>query len=343
MQRILVADVGGTNCRMGSFRLEGTSLTLECSARISSSGLENGQDLFFALAEGLRLSPEQAGAVVIGLAGPVDGQKGSLTNGRLRVDLADISPLPAAGRCLLLNDCILQAYATLTPPGVQALHVAGPAQKNDGSADAVSSGEEEGGLIKGVHSGNIHAVIGAGTGLGAASLLLSEQGRPVAVPSEAGHAAFAFLGKEEQDYGRALCKGLERPFASAENVLCGQGLSTLHYYLTGRMLHPSQVGDSALSRDTPTLHWYARFLGRFCRGWILSTLCREGLWIAGGVAAANPLCVSCQSFSEALYADSGDVMSLLQCVPVRLVTDTDSGLWGGAYAGAALLQDSECM
>ncbi len=341
MQRILVADVGGTNCRMGSFRLEGTSLALEHAARISSSGLESGQDLLAALAQGLHLPPQQAEAVVIGLAGPVDGQKGRLTNGRLRVDLAELPALAATGRCLLLNDFILQAYATLTPPGTQARHVAGPSQEN--RSDAVSSCNNEGaGCVKSAHCKKTHAVIGAGTGLGAASLLLFNQESPLAVPSEAGHTAFAFLGKEEQDYGRALCKMLGRPFASAENVLCGQGLSTLHYYLTGQMLHPSQVGDSALSRDTPTLHWYARFLGRFCQGWILSALCREGLWIAGGVAAANPLCVSCPSFSEALYAGCGDVVPLLQRVPVRLVTDTDSGLWGGAYAGMKLLQNFQC-
>lgn len=334
MQRILVADVGGTNCRMGSFRLEGASLALERSARISSANLESGQDLFLALSQGLDLRPEEAGAVVIGLAGPVNGQKGSLTNGRLRVDLAAVPSLAGTGRCLLLNDFMLQAYAILTPPGAQASYVAGPEQKK--GEDAIFPGKEPAGRVKNACVRKTHAVVGAGTGLGAASLLLTDQGVPLAVPSEAGHAAFAFLDKEEQDYGRALCKGLGRAFASAENVLCGRGLSTLHYYLTGQMLHPSQVGDSALSRDTPTLRWYARFLGRFCQEWILSSLCREGLWIAGGVAAANPLCVSCPSFSEALYAGAGDVVSLLQSVPVRLVTDTDSGLWGGAYAGLAL-------
>lgn len=340
MQRILVADVGGTNCRMGSFRLEGTSLVLERAARVSSMGLESWQDLLGALGQGLHLPPEQAGALVIGLAGPVEGQKGRLTNGRLRLDLAEFPALAATGRCLLLNDFILQAYATLTPPGAQALYVAGPAQGSH-SADVVSCGQEAAGFVKSMHCQKTYAVIGAGTGLGAASLLFSNEGRPLAVPSEAGHVAFAFMGKEEQDFEQALCERLGRPFASAENVLCGQGLSTLHYYLTGQMLHPSEVSHSALSRDTPTLRWYARFLGRFCRGWILSTLCRDGLWIAGGVAAANPLCVSCPPFTQELYAGCGDVVSLLQRVPVRLVTDTDSGLWGGAYAGLALLQDSK--
>lgn len=71
---------------------------------------------------------------------------------------------------------------------------------------------------------------------------------------------------------------------------------------------------------------------------MLSTLCRGGLWIAGGVAAANPLCVTSPAFIESLYASSDATRSLLQRIPVYLVTDTDSGLWGAAFAGQTLLR-----
>ena len=336
MQRILVADVGGTNCRFASFSLEDERLSLEVATRIDSRILTNRQSLFAALSETLSRPVESADAIVVGLAGPVDRQRGCLTNGSLCVNIADM-PASQASRCLLLNDFTLQAYATLTPPGITALHVGGPAQERNAVVETSSkstgaSGADAQGRIE------ARAVVGAGTGLGAASLLPVGNGNWLPVSSEAGHVAFAFWEEEEQEFRRFLCRELGRPFASAENVLCGEGLSILHYYLTGQFLQPRQVGERALACDTPTLQWYARFLGRFCRGWMLSTLCRGGVWIAGGIAAANPLCVTSPTFLESLYASSEATLSLLQHIPVYLVTDTDSGLWGAAFAGQALLR-----
>lgn len=336
MQRILVADVGGTNCRFASFSLENDRLSLEAAARIDSKTLTSGQSLFVALAETLSRPVESADAVVVGLAGPVDRQQGRLTNGSLYVNIAEAPACPA-GRCLLLNDFTLQAYATLTPPGITALHVAGPAKERGDDVEASSKATEGRGAAERVCM-EARAIVGAGTGLGAASLLPVGTDAWLPVSSEAGHAAFAFIEDEEQEFRRFLCRELGRPFASAENVLCGDGLSILHYYLTGQFFPPRQVSKCALSRDTPTLRWYARFLGRFCRGWMLSTLCRGGLWIAGGVAAANPLCVTSPAFIESLYASSDATRSLLQRIPVYLVTDTDSGLWGAAFAGQTLLR-----
>ena len=340
MQRILVADVGGTNCRFGSFILENNTLALEFSTRISSNSLSNGQALFTALSEKLSLPIENAAAIVVGLAGPVDGQRGRLTNGSLDVDLAEVSALRQIEHCLLLNDFTLQAYATLTPPGTHALSVADSpiaSALEPAGTPKLAGAVERGSLTE--SCGRTRAIIGAGTGLGAASLLPVTGKGWTPVPSEAGHTAFAFLGEEEQEYRRFLCRELGRPFVSAENVLCGDGLAILHYYLTGQLLKPAQVGAQALEGETPTLRWYSRFLGRFCRGWMLSTLCTGGLWIAGGIAAANPHCVTSAVFSEALRADPGAIAPLLKDTPVYLVTDTDSGLWGAAFAGQAMLQE----
>lgn len=336
MQRILVADVGGTNCRFASFGLENGRLSLEVAARIDSTTVTSGQSLFAALAETLSQPVENADAVVVGLAGPVDKQEGRLTNGSLHINIAD-APACRAGQCLLLNDFTLQAYATLTPPGIAAVPVTGSAKRQDGALEASAKAAGDSGADARGHM-EVRAIVGAGTGLGAASIHSVGTGEWLPVPSEAGHAAFAFLEEEEQEFRGFLCRELGRPFASAEDVLCGDGLSILHYYLTGQFLRPQQVGERALTRDTPTLRWYSRFLGRFCRGWMLSTLCKGGLWIAGGIAAANPLCVANPAFLESLYASSDATLSFLQHIPVYLVTDTDSGLWGAAFAGQTMLQ-----
>jgi glucokinase len=153
----------------------------------------------------------------------------------------------------------------------------------------------------------------------------------LAVPSEAGHAAFAFVGPEEQDYQAFLARELGRHYPTAENVLSGEGLSVLHYYLSGQFFYPPAVGAEALSHETPTLLWYARFWGRFCRQWILTTLCHGGLWIAGGIAAKNALCVTHPAFLQELGLVP-DIGGIAASVPIYLITDGDSGLWGAACA-----------
>ena len=124
---------------------------------------------------------------------------------------------------------------------------------------------------------------------------------------------------------------------TAENVLSTTGLSLLHLFLTGRELAAPQVGAEALSHETPTLQWYSRFLGRFCRQWMLSTLCMGGLWIAGGIAAGNPLCVRHPAFAQE-FERASDGNNLAATTPVLLITDENSGLWGAARAVCTLLK-----
>ena len=316
MQRIFAADIGGTNARFALFTEYEGNLTLMSAVWAKSADLGNARDVLQAMQQLLQ-SPFSAGdSLVIALAGPVKGLRGRLTNGRLRVDLDGVAQQYNLACCLLLNDFSAQAFATPTPCGTTAAVVRSGTRSIDESRET-------------------RAVLGAGTGLGAAMLVRSSgpgsAGGWLAVPSEAGHAAFAFVGPEEQDYQAFLARELGRDYPTAENVLSGEGLSVLHYYLSGQFFYPPAVGAEALSHETPTLLWYARFWGRFCRQWILTTLCRGGLWIAGGIAAKNALCVTHPVFLQELGLVP-DIGGIAASAPIYLVTDGNSGLWGAACA-----------
>ncbi len=149
-----------------------------------------------------------------------------------------------------------------------------------------------------------------------------------ALPSEAGHMNFPFLGKKEEDFHSFLCSRLDLRFARGDDTITGRGLEILHEYLTGEKITAREVGEKALQSPTPTLEWYSRFYARACRSWMLATLCNGGLWIAGGIAAQNPLTVASPFFMAELYNAPEDY---LQKMPVRLIEDKDSGLWGGAW------------
>lgn len=316
MQRIFAADIGGTNARFALFTEHEGNLVLSVAVWEKSADLYAAEDLLQLMQRQLNCPLAAGDCLIVALAGPTHGLRGKLTNGQLRVDLSGVEQQYGLSCCLLINDFTAQAFATLTPAGTGARYVRGRATSFTESL-----------LTK--------AVLGAGTGLGAASIVgcgtAAADGRWFAVPSEAGHAPFAFVGAEEHAYQTFLAHELGCECPTVENALCGEGLSVLHYYLTGQFYYAPAVGEQALSHDTLTLQWYARFFGRFCRQWMLSTLSWGGLWIAGGIAAKNPLCVEHPAFLLELTA-GGDVGGIVAATPILLITDANSGLWGAARA-----------
>lgn len=314
-----VADIGGTNGRFAIFADKGTGLELAAKKWVPTAQLANTEDILAAFAKwesaaitsgaisyfgngASSLDANDFAAIVIAIAGPVCEGRGCLSNACLEIDLRK-ADFPCLAR--LVNDFEVQAWASLAPCGQNARLIAGP-------------------------DSDIHetkAVIGAGTGLGVAALVPDRTGWR-ALPSEAGHMNFPFLGKKEEDFHSFLCSRLDLRFARGDDTITGRGLEILHEYLTDEKITAREVGEKALQSPTPTLEWYSRFYARACRNWMLATLCNGGLWIAGGIAAQNPLTVASPFFMAELYNAPEDY---LQKMPVRLIEDKDSGLWGGAW------------
>ena len=317
MDIILAADIGGTNCRLGLFRLLKNKLVMDKTAWVETGSIAEEGALLNAFERELDYATNKANAISVAIAGPVDECcRGRLSNGTLELDFTNLNK--EGKKYFLVNDFMAQAYAVLSPEGEKAKLITGP---------------------KTAPPSAVKAVIGAGTGLGQA-LLVALDGNPnaksqhwVAVASENGHSAFPFVNGAENDFHTFLRTRLNIPYATGDETVTGRGLAALHQFLTGEKLTPAQVGGQALSKDTPTLKWFSRFYGRACRNWMLSTMCEGGLWIAGGIAAQNPLVVSGKYFIDELYNApyrSKTWDDFLHSVPVYLLEDTNSGLWGAA-------------
>ncbi|MBQ7618257.1 MAG: ROK family protein [Desulfovibrio sp.] len=304
MDKIWVADLGGTNCRLAEFTLSpNQSLELGAQKKSPSQDLSGEEDLARAFVSAFGTCEALLG-VAIALAGPVAEGCGTLTNGRLHLKEAKLSA--AFGRpTLLLNDFAAQAYGCLTQAGQKALPVR-----------------------QGQKAGPILGVLGAGTGLGCAALSQT-LGAAEVRPSEAGHSLFPFQADpEEQAYAAFLQRcGLTRP--SYEDVLSGRGLESLYAFQTGEHCQAALISKRALQKPSPTLRLFARFYGRFCRHWILSSLCTGGLWLGGGITLANPLCVQSPDFFAELWEER---LLWVNQVPVYRFSDDNSGLWGAAQA-----------
>jgi glucokinase len=75
-----------------------------------------------------------------------------------------------------------------------------------------------------------------------------------------------------------------------------------------------------------------------CRNYALETLSLGGLYIAGGVAARNPELIQRTAFRKE-FRSSDTLTHILEKIPVFLITDQNSGLWGAAQFGLQKLKE----
>jgi glucokinase len=316
MKRILAADIGGTNSRFASFTTNGLSLVLEDMLRLPTKHFGSFLELVDALeGEGFPASLRRSDVTVIAVAGAVrERVYAKPPNIPWEIDFSHGREIFGEGGYFLINDFVAQAF------GCQTDAASGAREIKPGTA------QEDAAL----------AAIGAGTGLGHCALLPDLCGGYIAAPSEAGHASFAFLGPEEQEYERFLLAKTGKPYAYGDIVVTGLGLSLLHGFLTGEDLDPAGV-SARLTEDCATTAWFARFYGRACRNYALSVLAMRGVHVVGGVAAKNPMLVMHPHFRQE-FVESPNYGWLLREIPVYLNDNEDSGLWGAAFYGLLSLR-----
>lgn len=299
-QHYLIADVGGTRSRFAHFSMEDGNLRFVRTLKLSTTEAPH----FTGLMDEVRSHwPEVFDVAVLAVAGPVTRRERRvrLSNVPWPVDLDAAAPhLPEDTR--LLNDFTAQGWACLCPEHQQLLA-----------------------LTPGVipQENGVKAVLGAGTGLGLCALLPG----PRVLPSEGGHSFFPLM-PDEVEYARfVLARGGR---LDGDHLLSGRGLTFLHAFHCGEDLTPPEVA----ARMNPTvLEWYARFYGRMAQAWALYTMAMGGLYITGGIAAANPAIVHHPAFKTAFY-DCPGYEEPLHAMPVFLVQNTDAALWGAALYAA---------
>jgi len=313
MAKILAADIGGTNSRFALFEDAGGKLLMEDSIWLETHGATTFSELLEQLWDSdFNTRPggfdsaalAVAGAVIRGVECPY------LPNAPWGVDLKKVDF--GTEKACLINDFAAQAYACRTRAVNDAMVI------QDGHAD-------DDGVI---------GVIGAGTGLGYSALIHGEN-EWIALPSEGGHMAFPFTGKEEMEYAEFNRRASGRNWAEGDSVVTGLGLQLIHKYLTGEDMSPIDI-SAKITPESETTKWYARFYGRACRNWAIAMMCEGGLYIAGGIAAKNPMFVNVPEFLDEFH-NSHVYENFLHSVPIKLNTNEESGLLGAGFYAMQLL------
>lgn len=309
----LIADIGGTNARFGL-------MSDAMSAVASNFTIKTGD--YCGIGETIAdMDVKQAQAyprtVILAVAGPVDGDLIPLTNCPWVIDPRRLIEDFGFENVIILNDFEAQA---LSLPSLSATDL-----------KPIGRGTEKPQATK--------LVVGAGTGLGAATLVFGRDSW-IPVAGEGGHIDFGPIHEQDFDIWRVMEKTNAR--LSAETFLSGPGIVRLYQALStladkpASFTKPAEITKAALDERDPIAHkaldLFCSYLGRYAGDMAIFSLARGGVYLAGGIAPQIALFLKNSSFRKAFEAKAPHD-NLLCKIPTSIITHPNPALEGlAAYA-----------
>ena len=323
---ILVGDIGGTKAALGLVDVA-RPRTVESLTTVPSADHASAADLVGKYAAG---HPGKVSAACLGVPGPVIGGAAKATNLPWIIRAAEIAQRLGGVPVMLLND--LEAFGW----GLSVLPPESFAVLQDGAKDAQGNG----------------ALIAAGTGLGEAGLFWDgSRHRPFA--SEGGHEDFGPRTAREIRLLEFLAKRWGH--VSWERVASGHGLLNLFEFLRDgegmpvppalaealergtTTQDPALISAAALAERAPiaveALDLFARLLGAEAGNLALKLKATGGVYLGGGIAPKILPKLRDGTFMAA-FVDKGRFADMLRAIPVRVVLDTYTALYGAARYAA---------
>ncbi len=322
---VLGGDVGGTKTNLALFKATENSVDLVKDVTYHSADFRSFNEIVkkFLSENGLP-TPER---ICAGVAGPVFHGKVKITNLAEEMDSQDIRKVTGAKEVSLLNDLEVTAYglAALTKDDIITLH------EGDVSVQ-----------------GNM-AIIAPGTGLGEGGLYWDgEMYHPF--PTEGGHCDFS--PRTELDTG--LCRFLQAKYgiASWERLVAGPGIHDIYLFLrtTKKKEEPAWLTDALREKDPSAvisnagvneqdevcmeaMDIFVRYLARESSNLVLKMKATGGLFLGGGIPPKIAPLLQKEIFLKN-YFDCDRMQSLLETVPIKIITKDKTALLGAAYYGA---------
>lgn len=308
----LVGDIGGTNARFGLIEKAATDIDhVRCLNCADYPGPLEAIRHYLEQHPGLH--PRHA---AIGIANPVAGDYLRMTNNDWAFSVETLRQTLNMQTLIFIND--FTALALSLP------HLKEQERRQVGPGDVLP--------------GHAIGVIGPGTGLGVSGLVPGLNGY-VPLSGEGGHVSLAPATDEEF----ALTALLQREYGhvSAERVLSGPGLLTLHRALATLRDIPQSCHDSAaiteaalagqdpLSRDT--LNTFCALLGSTAGNLALTLGARSGVYIGGGIVPRLGEAFDRSPFRSRFEA-KGRFQPYLAAIPTLIITASQPALTGAAAA-----------
>jgi glucokinase len=321
---ILAGDIGGTNARLAYFQPQNGHLEL-ISERIFPS--REHSELGEIVRQFLDESGTRPEVACFGIAGPVRNGRVETSNLPWVIEQSRLAKQISLPSTWLINDLEASAWGigALSPGDLVPLNrVSGPVSGNQ-------------------------AVIAAGTGLGQAGLYWDGSHHQV-FACEGGHTDFAPQNDLQIELLRYLAARFEH--VSYERILSGPGLVNVYEFLRERgpgkespelaaeiregdaaaaISRAAIEGTSSLAEDA--LDLFIEIYGAESSNLALKIMATGGLFLSGGISPKILSKLQGPKFMQA-FLHKGRLRSLVEAIPVQVVTNEKAGLLGAARCAA---------
>tara|TARA_B100001115_G_scaffold183587_1_gene182900 strand:- start:801 stop:1835 length:1035 start_codon:yes stop_codon:yes gene_type:complete len=339
----LACDLGGTKVLMGIYQqdLHDKFPRLIFKKRYISSEWDSFDSIIESFLQKECIDFDFPRTACFAIAGPVKNNSAKIMNLSWNISCNNLKSKFNLENVELINDFAVLLYGI---PFLQQTQYA-----------VVQIGEEND-----RDSTNLHAIVGAGTGLGIARGIIT--GNDVQVlESEGGHIEFSPRTKMEWELKIWLEKYLRVERISCERIISGLGLSRIAEWRLSKpdaKNHPFQktMGKLKVSDDLRKkipnqicnlskegdilmmeieriwLEAYASFIGDLA----VHELCYGGLWIAGGTASKHFNFFNSDLFLKH-FSNKGRLKDIVRSIPVNVILDEEFGLYSAACRAKLLV------
>lgn len=320
--QVLATDIGGTKTDLAVFEIRDGLPELLRSKRYPSAEWPS----LVGIVRDFHREEDCPQRMCISFAGPIQGGKAHGTNLHWDIDRQEIAEKLGIGNVYLINDLEANCYglAALKPADLQTVYAA----KNPMAGNA--------------------AVLSPGTGLGEGGLFWDGAAyRPFA--TEGGHAHFA--PRNELDWELSLHLGKKYGHVSWERVVSGIGIQEIFTFLRDvkkmetteahaasiPLLDTAEAIAATARQGCPvcrqTLSLFVRYLAEESANLALKLKASGGLYLGGGILP-NIWNDEYQAIFHQFFFAVGRLHPLVEAVPVYLILNPKTALWGAAYYGA---------
>ncbi|MDQ3133500.1 MAG: glucokinase [Acidobacteriota bacterium] len=321
---IVAGDIGGTKTNVALFEVQGGELSAPISQQSFPSGKYDSLDKILAEFIAGQRPPQPVTHACFGIAGPVVEGRVETPNLAWIVSDQSLAQTLNVARVGLINDLEATAY------GVETLKKTQLYTLNEGESGRAG------------HRG----LIAAGTGLGMAGIFWDGRNY-LPLASEGGHMDFAPRTSIEIDLFHYMSEKLGG-HVSYERVLSGPGLYNIYSFLryqkfadepewlaeeiksgdkTAAVSKAALSGKSELAMEA--LDLFTEIYGAMAGNLALLMKATGGLFIGGGIAPKIIEKLKDGSFMAA-FKDKGRLSSLVASIPVHVILDDKTALYGAA-------------
>ena len=320
---LLIADIGGTNARFAIAHPDSPGfrdkVTLQC---VDYATPELAIRHYMA-----EVGVDQLDVICFAAAGPVDQGRVNFTNSHWRLDPIHLAATFGIDKVRVINDFEAIALSLSDLQKEDLLNIGGP--DNSGC----------------LNDGN-YAVIGAGTGLGAAGLL-RRNGESTPLVTEAGHIGFAPMSERQEMIHSYLI--VRHPRISNERLVSGMGLENIYDALANvtpdrhHQTSAATIFESGVKGGDPiaeeAIELFFEILGQVAGDLVMSLGAYQGIFLGGGIVQRHHERLATSRFRQA-FEDKGRLSAQLQRTPTMVILHPQPGLLGAGVSARQLL--SQC-